>query len=198
VAKIIPYQTNRFQPIDYKRADDQIPPQPAGQLDLFNTQVDQGIQLPLAQNTFELALKLDLHNDPSAERYYLKSIENHESTAHSLCNLGVIAAHKQKMALAIDFFTRALLEEPRHIESHFNLANVYFIAGNIPLSVLHYQVVIQVTPDFKDVYFNLGLAYLEMEDFKSARINLQHYKSLNPDKNLQNLNLILESLASII
>ncbi len=198
MAKIIPYQTQRFQPIDYKRADDPALTQAAGQLDLFNTGNEQAVQLPLAQNTFDLALKLDLRNDPSAERYYLKSIENHESTAHALCNLGVMAAHKQKMALAVDFFTKALIEEPRHIESHFNLANVYFIAGNIPLSILHFQVVIQIAPEFKDVYFNLGLAYLELEDFKAARINLQHYKSLNPDKNLQNLNLILDSLASII
>jgi len=198
VAKIIPYQSQRFQPIDYKRADDQSTIQPEGQLDLFTPLSDQSVQLPLAQNTFDLALKLDMRNDPSAERYYLKSIENNESTAHSLCNLGVMAAHQQKMALAVDYFTKALIEDPRHIESHFNLANVYFVAGNISLSVLHYLIVIQMAPEFKDVYFNLGLAYLEIEDFKSARKNLQYYKSLNPDKNLQNLNLILESLASIV
>lgn len=198
MAKIIPYESKRFQPIDYKRADEAPVVKPAGQLDLFDLVRDEPVQLPLALNTFDLALKLDLRNDPSAERYYLKSIENHESTAHALCNLGVIAAHQQKMALAVDFFTKALIEEPRHIESHFNLANVYFIAGNIPLSLLHYQIVIQISPEFKDVYFNLGLAYLEIEDFKSARVNLQHYKSMSPEKNLHNLDLILESLASII
>lgn len=198
MAKIIPYQSKRFQPIDYKRADEPTAEHSRGQLDLFSASPDQSIQLPIAQNTFDLALKLDLKNDPSAERYYLKSVENHESTAHALCNLGVLAAHKQKMAEAVDLFTKALIEDPRHLESHFNLANVYYVAGNIPLSILHYQIVTKIAPDFKDVYFNLGLAFLEKEDFKSANLNLQHYKSLNPDKNLRNLTLILESLASLV
>lgn len=199
MAKVIPYQAKRFQPIDFKRADDNAGNQgQQGQLDLFAQANAQPLQLPLADNTFELALKLDLRNDPSAEQYYLKSIEKKEHVAHSYCNLGVIAAHGQKMALAIDYFSRALVEEPRHCESHFNLANVYFVAGNITLAVLHYNVVTRIDPDFADVYFNLGLAFLEQEELKSAKECFQKFKTLSPGRDTESVNIILKSLSSLV
>ena len=197
MAKVIPYQAKRFQPIDFKRADDHAGNTgQEGQLDLFS-QV-QPLQLPLAENTFELALKLDLRNDPSAEQYYLKSIEKKEHIAHSYCNLGVIAAHRQKMAQAIDYFSRALVEEPRHCESHFNLANVYFVAGNTGLAVLHYEVVTLIDPEFADVYYNLGLAFLEMEELKSAKACFQKFKKLCPGHESDSVNVLLKSLSSLV
>jgi len=197
MAKVIPYQAKRFQPIDFKRADDHAGnPGQEGQLDLFS-QV-QPLQLPLAENTFELALKLDLRNDPSAEQYYLKSIEKKEHIAHSYCNLGVIAAHRQKMAQAIDYFSRALVEEPRHCESHFNLANVYFVAGNTGLAVLHYEVVTLIDLEFADVYYNLGLAFLEMEELKSAKDCFQKFKKLYPGHESDSVNVLLKSLSSLV
>ncbi len=199
MAKIIPYQHQRFKPIDFKRADESASLSSTGQLNLFDFQdKDAGHTLPLAENVFDLALKLDLNNDPSAERYYLRAIEQHENIAHALCNLGVIAAHKLNMVEAIDLFTQALAEDPRHCESHFNLANVYFAAGNFSLAILHYQIVISVAAWFTDVYFNLGLAYLEQEKLKEANEAFKIYKSLTPDKNVEQLNTLLLSLSSLI
>ena len=197
MAKIIPYQKQRFQPIDYKRADETVG-FTFGQLNLFDQSKEDGNTLPLTENIFDLALKLDLHNDPSAERYYLRAIEKNENIAHALCNLGVIAAHKQNMIDAIDFFTKALVEDPRHCESHFNLANVYFEAANYPLAILHYQLVTRVAPWFADVYFNLGLAYLEMEKLKSAKDSFSQYKALLPEKNSDQIDTLLLSLTSLI
>jgi tetratricopeptide (TPR) repeat protein len=200
VAKIIPYQKRRFQPIDFIRADDLMSTGPAGQLNLFAppTPSIENNTLPLSENVFDFALKLDLRNDPTAEDYYLRSIENNENTAPSLCNLGVIAAHKQKMVEALDFFTKALIEDPRHFESHFNLANAYFSLGQFRLAILHFQLVIQIAPNFADVYFNLGLAFLEIEDLKAANIAFQNYKVLKPDQHTDHINLLLQSLASLI
>lgn len=199
MAKIIPYQKQRFQPIDFKRADEKSIQSNFGQLDLFEPELKEETNtILLAENLFDLALKLDLHNDPTAERYYLRAIEKNENKAHALCNLGVIAAHKQKMVEAVDLFSTALVEDPRHCESHFNLANVYFAAGNFSLAILHYQIVVRIAPWFADVHFNLGLAFLEQEKLKEANEAFLAYKSLLPDKTPEPINTLLQSLSSLI
>lgn len=197
MAKIIPYQNNRFKPIDYKRADDA--PSNKGQLNLFQqTTAEEATLLPLNENSFDLALKLDLKDDPTAERFYLKAIEKNENQAHALCNLGVLAAHKQNMTEAIDFFSKALVENPRHAESHFNLANVYFACRDYNLAILHYQLVNKISPDFADAYFNLGLSYLELEKMKEAHEAFRHYQLLAPIQHSDQLQIILKSLSSLI
>jgi tetratricopeptide (TPR) repeat protein len=200
VAKIIPYQRQRFKPIDFKRADEYGVTVPTGQLNLFDQPVkEETPTIPLADKAFDLALKLDLRNDPSAESYYLRAIEKNESIAHSLCNLGVIAAHKQNMTEAVDLFSRALVEDPRHCESHFNLANVYFAAGNYSLAILHYGIVTKIANQFADVYFNLGLAHLELEQLEEANAAFKAYKSLMPEEvQPDQINIILQSLSSLI
>ncbi|MEO5582972.1 MAG: tetratricopeptide repeat protein [Saprospiraceae bacterium] len=199
MAKIIPYQKQRFQPIDFKRADDYGVSTNGNQLNLFDQpSKEETPTLPLPDKTFDLALKLDLKNDPSAESYYLRAIEKNENIAHSLCNLGVIAAHKQNMSEAVDLFSRALMADPRHCESHFNLANVYFAARNFPLAILHYQIVTKIAGSFADVYFNLGLAFLEIEDLKSANDAFKKYKSLLPEEHPDPINVILKSLSGLL
>ena len=200
MTKIIPYQKQRFQPIDFKRADEYGLSSDGGQLNLFDQPIkEETPTLMLADKVFDLALRLDLRNDPSASSYYLRAIEKNESIAHSLCNLGVIAAHKQDMTEAIDLFTRALVADPRHCESHFNLANVYFAAGNYLLSILHYQIVIKIASQFADVYFNLGLAQLEVENLEAANDAFKTYKSLLTD-DIQSIQVdtLLKSLSSLI
>lgn len=200
MAKIIPYQRQRFKPLDFKRADEYGIAAESGQLNLFDQPVkEETLTIPLADKAFDLALKLDLRNDPSAESYYLRAIEKNENIAHSLCNLGVIAAYKQNMTEAVDLFTRALVEDPRHCESHFNLANVYFAAGNYSLAILHYQVVTKIANLFADVYFNMGLAHLELEQLAAANDAFKTYKSLLPEEaQPDQINIILKSLSSLI
>lgn len=196
MAKIIPYHKQRYDPLDYKRVDETAL-EKNGQLDLFNqaNYQTEATTLPMANKVFDIALQLDIHNDPTAARYYLRAIEKNESKAHALCNLGVLSAHKQEMIDAINYFTQALIEDPRHTESHFNLANVYFAAGNHSLAILHYKIVCAIAPDFDDVYFNLGLAYLESEDFKNAQAALITYNKRVPHQNRQRIDLIIQSLS---
>ncbi|MEP7266349.1 MAG: tetratricopeptide repeat protein [Saprospiraceae bacterium] len=198
MGKVIPYQDHRFKPLDYKKADDASVQAYTRQLNLFDAPKEDTTLLPLTNTAFDLALKLDLIHDPGAERLYLRAIEKNESTAHSLCNLGVIAAHKLNMVEAIDYFTRALIEDPRHCESHFNLANVFFAGGNYPLAVLHYQLVNRIAPDFADGYFNLGLTLLETENFKAAREAFLNYQKLLPDQKSEQILTILKSLSSLL
>lgn len=197
MGKVIPYQNRRFKPLDFVRVDEKSTP--TGQMNLFeSTGPEETTLLPIFDNSFDLALKLDLKDDPGAERFYLRAIEKNENTAHSYCNLGVLAAHKENMVEAVDYFTKALAEDPRHVETHFNLANVYFAVGNHHLAVFHYRLVNRIAPDFADGYFNLGLTLLEIEDLKSAQEVFTQYQLLSPEAKSDQVNTILKSLASLV
>lgn len=197
MGKVIPYNSNSFKPLDYKRVDEKTTTD-HGQLNLFDVPKEEAILLPIADTVFDLALKLDLRQDPSAERFYLKAIEKNENTADSLCNLGVIAAHKENMLDAVDCFSKALVEDPRHVESHFNIANVYFALRNYPLATLHYQLVTRIAPGFADGYFNLGLTLLEREELASAKEAFEKYQSIIPEGGSEQVVILLKSLTSLI
>lgn len=198
MGKIIPYQNRRFKPLDFIRVDDKSVP--TGQMNLFETpgRESEATLIPISDNSFDLALKLDLRNDPGAERFYLRAIEKNENIAHAYCNLGVLAAHKENMIEAVDYFTKALADDPRHAETHFNLANVYIAVGNHPLAIFHYRLVNKIAPDFADGYFNLGLSLLETEDLKSAQEAFKQYKLLSPELKSEQVNTILKSLESLV
>jgi tetratricopeptide (TPR) repeat protein len=196
MAKIIPYKQRSIPPKDFKRVHEKPHPE-SGQLNLFQPPSEFVTILPLAENSFELALKMDLRQDPLAEEYYLKAIERNENPADAYCNLGVLAAHQEKMALAIDYFSKALLADPRHSESHFNLANVYFACRDYPLAILHYQLVNRLNPNFPDAYFNLGLAYLEQEKIKEARDALLQFRKWE-DPPSDKVQTIISSLHNLL
>lgn len=197
MGKVIPYQYRRFKPLDFVRVDEKSSPN--GQMNLFDSAgPEEATLLPISDNAFDLALKLDLRNDPGAERFYLRAIEKNENSAHAYCNLGVLAAHKENMIEAVDYFTKALADDPRHVETHFNLANVYFAVGNHHLAIFHYRLVNRIAPDFADGYFNLGLTLLETEDLIQARDAFIQYQKLSPNLKSDQVTTILKSLAKLI
>ncbi len=72
-----------------------------------------------------------------------------------------------KLGKALDNFTLSLKHEPRHVEAHYNLGNLYYDAGELPLARLHYEAAAQIESGFSLVYFNLALAHFKLE--RSAR-----------------------------
>ena len=85
------------------------------------------------------------------------------------------------MPKALDCFTRSLKNEPRHVEAHYNLANLYFDAGDLKLARLHYESAAELEPSFSPLYYNLALVYYELDDLGAACGALQRYIELAPD-----------------
>jgi tetratricopeptide (TPR) repeat protein len=151
-----------------------------GQLNLFKKPgkaikiLDFGKEL----TPFEIAFKADEAENESAPEAYLKSIEQKDRVADAYCNLGIIEAKKGNDIKAIDYFSRALINDARHYETHFNLANIYFDNGNLPLAKLHYQTAIEIEPNDPNIYFNLGLVQALSGDTEEALISLNRYVSM--------------------
>ena len=163
--------------------------QPQDQLGLFEPEQNrfgagqttkaQIHQLHYGGTPFEEALVLDVRGDPRAADAYRKAINNADCVADAYCNLGILEYQAGKTGKAVDCFTEALKQDPRHFESHYNLGNLYFESGDVRLAKMHYEVAAELAPTFPNVYFNLGLIHAMNETYPTAIEALTKYKELS-------------------
>ena len=136
-----------------------------GQLSLFRAEEGQVARL---LTPFEEALMLHEQGDPKAAEYYLEAINEGDNVAEAYCNLAIINLEQGDAAKALDQLTLSLKHDPRHVEAHYNLANLYYDHGNYHLARLHYEAATQIEPGFSLVYFNLALVYHRLNDAPAA------------------------------
>ena len=154
----------------------------------------QVLHLPTDIGRFEEALILDERGDARAEEVYLQAISEQDSVADAYCNLGIIESKAGATAKAFDCFTKSLEHDPRHFESHYNLGNLYFEAGDFRLARMHYELAAEVDPGFSNLYFNLGLALASQEELQSAMNAFRRYQKLAPRDEAQKADDLMSSL----
>lgn len=164
-----------------------------GQLSLFR--IEEG-QVSRLLTPFEEALLLHEQGDVKATEYYLEAVSEGDNVAEAYCNLAIINLEQGNAAKALDQLTLSLKHEPRHVEAHYNLANLYYDHGNYHLARLHYEAATQIEPGFSLVYFNLALVYHRLNDCASACSALERYRELEPqDKDIEALGDLLRAMA---
>jgi tetratricopeptide (TPR) repeat protein len=182
MAKVIQLEVTPTPPkLGYKRARKK-DLEKKGQLNLFRQPEPQIHHLPSRFTPFEEALTLDEEGNPGAQEAYLKAILENDSTADAYCNLGILESKNRNSANAFDCFTKCLQLEPRHLEAHYNLANLYFEVNDYRLSKLHYEIAAEIEPEFPNIYFNLALVYALSDEYKDAINALYKYKELVPEE----------------
>lgn len=145
--------------------------------------------------TFEEALILDEQANPKAKDLYLKAIEEGDCIADAYCNLGILESQGNQHSKAIDYFTLSLKHDPRHFEAHYNLANLYAEIGNLLLAKVHYQMAIQVEPDFPNAHFNLGLTLAMLAESGLAVEELYAYKRLSEKSDLRHVDELIATIS---
>src|SRR4030095_5345356 len=170
------------------------------QMDLFSQKSPETniFIMPSSLSPFEEALMLDEKGDPDAIEAYKKAVELNDLPADSYCNLGILEYESGNTVKAIDSFTKSLKNDPRHFESHYNLANLYSELGNLPLAKTHYEFARELKPDFPDTCFNLGLVYAMIRDFESAIKILSEYKEMVSAEDSSNAEKLIESIRKIM
>ena len=103
-----------------------------GQLNLFRIETPRLARL---LTPFEEALLLHEQGDVKAAEHYLEAISEGDNVAEAYCNLGIINLELAQLGKALDNFTLALKHEPRHVEAHYNLGNLYYDAGELSLAL---------------------------------------------------------------
>jgi tetratricopeptide (TPR) repeat protein len=144
---------------------------------------------------FEEALMLHERGDEKAAELYREAIAEGDNMADAYCNLGIIEMEQKRVPKALDCFTLALRHEPRHVEAHYDLANLYFDSGELRLARLHYESAAELEPSFSPLYYNLALVYYELQDLNSACAALHRYQELAPpDEDMQLIDELLKWL----
>lgn len=148
------------------------------QLDLFHDEHENVIQFPLDGSLFDIALLCDEQGEGNAVALYRRAIQEGDRVADAYCNLGIIESKNGNTAKAFDCFTHSLSENPRHFESHYNLGNLYFDAGNFTLARMHYEFAAEINPTYPHLYFNLALVCALSEEYNCAIDALHQYLRL--------------------
>ena len=75
---------------------------------------------------------------------YRAAIESEDYVADAYCNLGILEHEGGEVPRAFDCFATALKDDPRHFESHYNLATLYFETEDLRLARLHYELAAEI------------------------------------------------------
>ena len=153
---------------------------PEHQLDLFPEGKVLAFPAP-ALEPFEQALLRDEDGQVDGARdLYEAAIAAGDRVADSCCNLGIIDYQSGNVEAAFDCFRTALKHDQRHWESHYNLANLYFDTGQYDPARVHYELAAEIAPEFRNIFFNLGLALALQGDYGAAIEALSSYRHLAP------------------
>lgn len=192
IDNIIPFPMEAVRRLGHqrveKRRSDKL--EQKGQLNLFGPARGEVLEIP-SEHPFERALLYDEQGDDRAAEMYERAISRGHDVADAFCNLGIIKSRKGDAVAAFDCFTKSLEHDERHLESHYNLANLYFEQGDLKLARLHYEIARGIDAGFPNVYFNLGLVYAIGQDYRAAVEALCRYKDLAPAEGSQVNDLLL-------
>jgi type IV pilus assembly protein PilF len=100
--------------------------------------------------------------------------------------LGVVYLEKGMTAQATEQFQKALTLDPKYIEVRNNLGIAYLRSGKIQEAIKELNLAVEsplyATPQY--AYYNLGQAYLALQDYEKARANYTESLKLSPQYSL--------------
>lgn len=97
----------------------------------------------------------------------------------ALTNLGVIALKNQQGQIAVDFFSRALALDNSHLEARNNLASTFMHYDRFENALMHYDVLLQGSPDNIEYLYNSGVAQMALGHLNEAKEHFNHLLSLD-------------------
>jgi Tfp pilus assembly protein PilF len=103
--------------------------------------------------------------------------------------LGMALMDRGQRAHAVESFRRVLELDPNNFISHYQLANIFFEAGNWAKSRDHYVAALRSTPDNADLYNNLGIVLAALHDPVAAEQQFAQALRIRPDLASANYNL---------
>ncbi|MCX7878463.1 MAG: tetratricopeptide repeat protein [Ignavibacteria bacterium] len=196
MAKIIEFPFSNQSKTGLKKVSSRIK-EDTSQMNLFRESANI-IELPEHLSPFEKALRLDDIGRPNdAKKEYINAIELNDNPADAYCNLGIIEYQNSNISSAIDCFTKALTHNPRHYESHYNLANLYSEVGNLQLAKVHYEFAKEIDSSDTDLHFNLALVYAMMKQFTPAIESMKIYSESVSGKERENAEVIIQGLKKL-
>ena len=104
-----------------------------------------------------------------------------EYEAISSYNKGVQAIKSENFELAGFYFRRAVIINPDFKEARLDLANAYFLNGNLDAAREEYVKLLTDKDKDPRLYFNLGWIYLTQDEYETSRQCFDNLKKSFPD-----------------
>jgi len=130
---------------------------------------------------YNLGLVLAKQEKTQETREHLEAILRWDpNNISALHNLGAILAEQGNFDAAVTYLKKVLEQEPQHIETLKNLGAVYLKQKQSELALQCYLRLLPVTTDF-DVYYNIGIIYLEQNRYRDAEQYFQQALAIKPN-----------------
>lgn len=153
--------------------------QALGRFDEAIAMYEKGLNLSpdLLQLHTNLATARDLH----AGIYSLVAYQHYQ--------VGMQAKRTGRTEAAIAAWKQAIVESPKYLQAHLQLAGLYFESGEYEMAIRTYLSAIALIPDgthpqtesAADIFYNVGNSYLYAQQLESAISAYQQAVELNPE-----------------
>ena len=108
-------------------------------------------------------------------------VSGNTELARIYASIGDTYMRQDKLKQAEEYFKKSIEIDSSDHALAYNVAEILFAAGKTDDAIKYYQLAIQIKPDWPKSYAQLGYAYLNKGDTKSAIENLKKFVELAPD-----------------
>ncbi|HUT72264.1 MAG TPA: glycosyltransferase [Desulfatiglandales bacterium] len=117
-----------------------------------------------------------------AEKCFLDLLKKDPSNTEALNDLGVIQHAKGNVKGAEDLFLKAIAAKQEYLDARLNLVDLYQDAKRWSEAAIQLEKFISICNHDHNVFNQLGLIYLEMDDTVKAQVALKKSLELNPEQ----------------
>lgn len=112
-----------------------------------------------------------------------------DEMADALATDGQAAIESGNLDNALDLFTQALASNPRHVDSHIGVGDIYQIKGDYESAAGKYKTARDIEPQNYDANYKLGLMMHLLNRVREAVKSYLDALTINPDSFEANMNL---------
>jgi tetratricopeptide (TPR) repeat protein len=81
---------------------------------------------------------------------------------------GYVAFNAGRFEDAVEFFARAVQDDPKNARAHVNLGSSLARAGDVDGAIEHYEKALEIDPDRTSAHLSLGVLRADREEFEAA------------------------------
>ncbi|MCP5107447.1 MAG: tetratricopeptide repeat protein [bacterium] len=107
-------------------------------------------------------------------------LQGNKEAAKIYSTIGDVYLRQNKFNEAEANFKKAIEIDPADHAVAYNVAEILFVAGKSDEAITHYELAIKIKPGWPKAYKQIGYAYLNKGDIKSAITNLKKFLELDP------------------